>query len=206
MPQQRQTAFKVWISDLINSPYIIQNGEWDPNYMDIQGKKVSRVNLIATVIDKHDTDSLSSATVDDGSGNITTRCFNEDAKKLKNLQVGDVVLIVGRPRENNNEKFIVTEIAKKMDPVWLKLRKLELEKQWGKREEKTPEQQQQKQENNEATSKILALIKELDSGEGADYDAVIEKSGIENAEGVIQGLLSQGEVYQNRPGRISCLD
>ena len=57
----RQVAYKVYISDILNNAYVVQQGEWEPNYVDIAGKKVSRVNIIANVVDKQDTERLSSA-------------------------------------------------------------------------------------------------------------------------------------------------
>src|SRR3989339_833914 len=126
----RQVAYKVYISDILNNTYVVQQGEWEPNYVDVAGKKVSRVNIIANVIDKQDTERLSSAVIDDGSGTISARCFNENTKILRNIVVGDTILVVGKPRMNNNEMFIVVEIARKLEnSLWLQARKKELEKE-----------------------------------------------------------------------------
>ena len=34
------------------SPYVKQEGEWDPNYLFVKDTKVSRVQLVGTVVDQ----------------------------------------------------------------------------------------------------------------------------------------------------------
>ena len=195
----RQVAYKVWISDLIKNEYIVQSGEWTPNYIQVGEKKVSRVNLIANVIDKQDTERLSSVVIDDGSGNVSARCFNESTKILKDISVGDTILLIGRPRKNDNETFIVVEIAKKLDnPMWLQARKKELEKD------------NPKSIVNDDTErgKIFNLIKTLDQGDGAPQSDVIEKSGLalDSSEKVIKELLEEGEIYQPKINRLKTIE
>ena len=76
MPEQqiqpRQTAFKVLISDLINGNYVQQEG-WQPNYFQVGDKQISRINLMAAVIDKQTSESLITITLDDGSGNMQAK-------------------------------------------------------------------------------------------------------------------------------------
>ncbi len=51
-PQKRQIACKARIADLINGQYVKEEG-WTPNYIITkQGKHISRINLIGTVISK----------------------------------------------------------------------------------------------------------------------------------------------------------
>lgn len=212
--QQRQTAYKAWISDLLKNEYIVRHGDWEPNYVNINGKQVSRVNIIAAVVDKHDTDLVSSATLDDGTGSITTRCFNENTKILKNVKIGDLVLVIGRPRENNNQRFIVTEIAKKLDnPLWVRVRKLELEGEGNipKEEILIKEEvakQTVKEESDDPRKVVIRLIKEIDDGNGASVDDIIKKleSNEEDTKKIIRGLLEQGEIYENRPNRLKTIE
>lgn len=200
----RQVAYKVRISDLLNNKYEVQEGEWQPNYIAIGGKKVSRVNIIANVIDKQDTERLSSASIDDGSGNISARCFNENTKILRDIVVGDTILILGKPRMNNNEVFIVAEIVKKLDnPLWLQARKKELEK-----EGREIREIKKNDEDNASTGKIINLIRNLDKGEGASQTEVIENCGLslEESEKIIKKLISEGEIYQPKINRLKTIE
>lgn len=203
----RQVAYKVCISDILNNAYVVQQGEWEPNYVDIAGKKVSRVNIIANVIDKQDTERLSSAVVDDGSGTISARCFNENTRILRNIAVGDTILLIGKPRKNNNESFIVAEIAKRLDsPLWLQVRKKELGKEGKSPAVKLPNARID--ETNTARGKILELIRTLDKGDGALQIEVVQNSGLdtETAEKNIKALLEEGEIYQPKINHLKTIE
>ena len=125
MPEskERQIAYKVKINDLFKGNYVIQGG-WDPNYIELNDLKISRVNIIAAVVDKKVTDNLATISIDDGTATIVGKSFNEEVKKINDINVGDVVLLIGRPRKYNEELFISIEIIKTVDPTWAKVRKL----------------------------------------------------------------------------------
>ena len=199
MPEQqiqpRQTAHKVCIKDLFNGVYVQQEG-WLPNYIQVLDKQVSRINLIATVIDKQTFDSLITISLDDGTGVIQAKTFNEDTKKLQNINIGDFILLIGRPRRYNEQLFLTIEIIKKIPPVWGKVRKLELEK--------VNKQDDSGQENDR--QKLFSIIKKLDTGQGADISEVLKMLNPEKGEAVINNLLKLGEIYENRPGYIKTID
>src|SRR3989338_7071107 len=123
--RKRQVAYKVRIKDLADGRYVKEEGEWTPNYVLVGETQVSRVNLIATVVSaSKDSNSL---IIDDGSGKISLRAFN-DNKILGNIDIGDIVLVIARPREFSQEKYLVPEIIKKIENhKWLRVRKLELD-------------------------------------------------------------------------------
>ena len=200
----RQIAYKVWIADLLRNKYEARQGEWEPNYIDVNGKKISRVNIIANVVEKQDTERLSSAGIDEGSGNISARCFNENTKILRNIVVGDTILVVGKPRMNNNEMFIVVEIARKLEnSLWLQARKKELEK-----EGKTLPEAENIEETDSKRGKIMKLVRNFDKGDGALQEEVIEKSGlsIDDSKKVIKELLEEGAIYQPKINRLKTIE
>ncbi len=190
--RERQIAYKVRINDLFKGNYIIQEG-WDPNYIDLGNLKISRVNIIAAVLDKEVTDTFATLTLDDGTANITVKSFNEDIKKVENINIGDVVLLIGRPREYNEQLFISIEIIKKVNPLWAKVRKLELEKQ--------PEQKIEIKQKT-PREKIINVMNSMDNPEGVDISEVLNMANIENGEKIIDELVKEGELYENKPGRI----
>ena len=131
--QKRQTAYKIWIKNLVNGSYQKETGEFGLGYILVNDMKCGRVNLIATVIHKYQNDvgNYYNLTLDDGSSSIKVKTWNEDIKLLQFIEIGDQVLIIGKPKENNGEIFISPEIVKKMNPTWIQVRKIELEKLWG---------------------------------------------------------------------------
>ena len=198
--QKRQVAYKVRIKDILDGDYIKEEG-WMPNYIRlIDGTKVSRVNIIGTIVLKTDEQNYRSILIDDGSGKLPVRSF-EKYEVFDGVGIGDVVLIIGRPREFG-EKYIVPEVIKKIeDPAWIEVRKAELKKpEVGVSEEKV---------NGVAVSpadKIFSLIKEADKGAGVDVEDIIKKSNISEAEKIIRTLLEEGEIFELKPGIVKILE
>ena len=115
MIQPRQPAHKIWINDLLNSSYLPGEGEFEPHFFIVHGKKISRVNLIATVINKYESDAYSYLDLDDGSGTLRAKFWAEDIKFVKKVNLGNLILVVGKCRKFNNEiitiKMIMSGIA-----------------------------------------------------------------------------------------------
>ncbi len=198
---KRQIAYKVRIKDIINGEYVKEEG-WQPNYIKTSFGKISRVNILATVVAKNDNGSF---IIDDGSNKINARTF--DNKKLNGFDVGDIVSIIGRPREWNSQRYIMYEIVKKInDKRWIKVRTLELDRldKSEVEEERIIEADEKITEN--PYEKILNLIKDTDLGDGASYEEVLVRSGIKEAEEILKSLLEQGEVFEIRPGKLKILE
>lgn len=219
--QKRQTAYKVWISDLVNNPFIKQEGEWEPNFVEIKNKKVSRVNIIATIVSSTESKGYLSLTIDDGSGySIMLKTWKEDTKLLEGFKPGDIINVVGRIREYNDQKYITPEIIKKLDnPNWELLRKSELLKEYGKPSKKEPratpeekpvETKEEKTKEEVVTEdiveetppsetnrqKIFSIIEK--AVEGIDLNELIEQSNLKEEEinPIIEDLLKEGEIFK----------
>jgi RPA family protein len=121
----RQPAMKVTIGTLLFCNYIEQN-DADPNYLELSsGERLYRLNLMAVILDKENVGAITNLLADDGTGKIVLRSFEEN-KNIESLSVGDSVLVIGKLRKYNQEKYVSPEIIKKINPEWLKLRSLEL--------------------------------------------------------------------------------
>lgn len=70
---------------------------------------------------------------------------------------------------------------------------------------KSSEEKKPDDENKPKPEIIREIIKNLDSGDGADIDEVVSKSEIDDTEKIIDNLLRDGEIYEIRPGRIKLL-
>jgi len=216
-PQKRQIAYKARISDILKGRYIKEEG-WRPNYiLTEEGLRLSRVNIIATIVNIQRDSPNNSVVADDGTGTILLRSF-EDFLDLKGIGVGDIVNIIGRPREFGEEKYLLPEIIKRIEKSgWVELRNLELSKmeetvipekgvEDTKKEEVKAEGDGSEPEKPNSFQRIYSLIKELDSGEGADTGEVSRKSGLGNAEELIGELLKEGEIFEIKRGRLKILE
>lgn len=209
--KQRQIAYKVRISRILKGEYVREEG-WLPNYIIIEENRVSRINIMGVVIAKTDNKENGEILVDDKTGKISVRAFNNPLI-FNNIKIGDFVLLIGRPREYNNEKYVVPEIIKKIQKSWFELRLIELNKLKNQTLIQTGKIKDEKQIKEELildqiikskinSEDILGLIKRWDKGGGADYEKLVEKLGDEK---IIKTLLEEGEIFEITPGKLKAL-
>jgi RPA family protein len=110
----------------LNIGSYVEEDEQTPNYFLAQdGRKIYRLNVVGIIIDKQKQGSITNFLLDDNTGKIIMRCF-EESRFINELNVGEVVLVVGKVRKYVQERYLSPEIIKIVDPLWLKVRSLEL--------------------------------------------------------------------------------
>ena len=205
--KKRQIAYKIWISNILNDKFVKQEG-WDPNFIEVNGYKVARVNIIANVIGKYQADNYSSIVLDDGSSAIRVKAWGDDIKKLESVNIGDIILIIARPKEFNNERYLIPEVVKKIkDPNWELLRKIELLKEFGKLEINEIKHEEENPIILGAKQKILSIIEKHDKGEGVKMEDLVYISSMNEDDVLktIKELLQWGEVYENKPNHVKVI-
>ena len=206
--QKRQVAHKVGICDVLKGDFI--KDELSAGYIKLNDSMVSRVNVIAVIVDKSEAAGNSSVIIDDGTGRILLKSF-DGASLFSGLDVGDVVLTVGRIREFNSERYIVPELLKKTgNTLWMAARKLELEKRGylmeADKDANAADRNIDVSIDLPASDEIYSLIKDLDNGEGVSFDEIIGKFKGSEAENAINKLLENGNIFEIRPGRLKVLE
>jgi RPA family protein len=131
---KREPAIKVRIKDIVEGKFIPGEKEsMKPSYLITPlGRKISRVNVLATITDKflNEDESYISFTLDDGTASIKAKAFKDVVSLVKNLEVGDIGIFIGKIREWNEEVYLNIEVARKIeDPNYETYRKLELIKE-----------------------------------------------------------------------------
>jgi len=194
---KRQTAVIVDIGTIISGTYV-QN-EKDVNHILVGTRKIGRVNIMASVTMVEGAE----ANIDDGTGSILLRSFDG----ALTCSVGDIVNVIGRPREFNGEKYVIPEIVKHVsNSEWLVLRKNELANA-PKVEVVVPGKVEVPQEsvaNVSQYDKVTASIRKHDAGEGADIGEVLVEADV--GEDAVRSLLEQGEIFEVKPGRLKVLE
>ena len=90
----RPPAIKICINDCLNFEYIQEN-ESEPNYLLNSNKeKIYRINVLGIVLSIEKIGSIINILLEDGTGNIVLRSF-EESKKISNLEPGDIIQIMG---------------------------------------------------------------------------------------------------------------
>lgn len=200
---QRQVAYKVGISDILNG--ILVKDEFSTGYIKLNNINISRVNIIATLVFKSEKMPYSSAIIDDATGKILLRSF--DVNTFSKISMGDAVLVIGKIREFNNEKYILPEILKKLnDAGWAHARKLELSKSVVSNNNKIDTGRAVDGAALNIVENIYLLIKKLDDGNGVPIDDVIKNSDNGNVEIIINKLLESGDIFEIKPGKLKVLE
>ena len=226
MPEvrKREIAYKLRIGDILKGTPIIETITPNPTnetqgtiqetaqqqapkerlkFVELGDKKILRVNIVANVIDKfaNEQNTYASITIDDASGQIRVKVFGEDVAKFQDLSQGDTLLIIGLIRTYTQELYILPEITKKLDPRYLLVRKLELEKNISKQPE-APGQV------TEIRDKIVNIIKSGEDQGGIDTEKLIielKDTSPDTINQEIKKLLEDGIIYEPRPGRVRYL-
>lgn len=197
---KRNIAYKLRIGSISTGKPIFEAEKLKS--LDIDGKQIVRVNIIANVIDKFIQEGekkFGSLTIDDASGQIKLKAFGDDVDKFAQFNQGDTILAIGLLRHWNNEIYLTPEILKKKDPSFLLVRKLEIESEMPK--------SLNKENLLVLKDKIINLVKEAEKTGGIDVEKIIldlhEPPEIINQE--IKKLLEDGMAYEPRPGKLRYL-
>lgn len=182
MPESRErlTARKVRIDDIKTGQYYEQEG-FDPNYLlTPYGLSVSRSRVLGTVVDTfvNDDESYGAVTIDDGSGTIRGKFF-QDLEMMEDLEEGDVVELIGKVKEYDGERYVNPELVVHRSPTYELVRALELaavQEEW---------------------EEYVELAEELQADDAADDHILQELQGKglseRDAEAVLQSVEEGGE-------------
>lgn len=203
--RKREIAYKLRIGEILKGkPELTTVGERERlSFIELGDKKILRVNVIANVIDKFISEGekrFASLTLDDATGQINIKTFGEDVKKFENISQGQTLTIIGLLRIFNNEIYILPETIKLVDPRYLLVRKLEIEKA-------SPKQQASKEQIVAVKDQLIDRIKKEEANEGIDTEKLVLEldASPELINQEIKRLLEDGVIYEPRPGRVRYL-
>jgi RPA family protein len=197
--RKRNVAYKLRIGDILKGKPIMEEAKF--LYLDLNSKRIVRVNVLANCIDKYVQDGekkYATLTVDDASGQLQLKAFGDDISILTEVTQGDTLQIIGNVREWNGDLYVIPEIIKKVDPRWLLVRKLEIQE--AKKDIPVDK-------NSPLKDMIMQKIKDAEADGGIDTETI--KMNVEanpdlvNAE--VKKLLEEGLIYEPRPGRLRYL-
>ena len=211
MPEEQQfkrhIAYKLRIGDILIGKPVVDEERF--SFLEFGDKKIVRINILGNIVDRYESAGRDEGrkyvflTLDDGSGQIRLKIFGDDYEKFKDVVQGQTVVVIGVLRHWNNETYISPEIIREMDPRYLLVRKLEIEK-----DKAINAKPVEKAQIVAIKDKILELIKNSEENNGIEVDEITQKfhetpQTIINQE--IQKLLEEGIVFEPRPRKIRWL-
>ncbi|RLI62553.1 MAG: hypothetical protein DRO93_00860 [Candidatus Thorarchaeota archaeon] len=121
--RKRMTAIRCEVADIVNGSYDNEDG---PRVLSPYGVEMRRVVLVGFVVDQYVSEGFASITIDDSTGTIRAKGWGSDASALSSIQLGSLVLMIGKVREYEGERYIVPEIIRAVtNSNYLILHKLE---------------------------------------------------------------------------------
>ena len=198
---RRETAIICSINDLLRGSFVRTEG-WAPSYFATEVGNVSRVNLIGVSIERTPEGIL----IDDGSGRILLRSFDAP---LPEVEMGSLIMVIGRPRVFNEQKYVVPELIKKVAPTWAEYRKIQLDNMPRQKQESPAEKRvaiKNDVPSQNPFQKIFDFIRDLDLGDGAELDDVVKRCGLSNGEELVRKLIVEGEIFEIKPGKLKILE
>lgn len=191
------------------------------------GVPAYRFNLIGTIVMGPEiTDTCVTIAIDDGTGSLLVRSFDRP-ELLEDMKVGQVITIIGRPRQHTDGISIAPEVTKQTTTDWLAVRCKEIELQEKNIPASKPkiasqplnanspraslsqpvvEEEIMFEESNTPERIITQLIRKHDTGDGADAADVLSESGIANGMSIIEKMLKNGDIFAVSQGRYKVLD
>ena len=203
---QRATAYKLHIKDILSSEFVAKEGE--PSYILINGKQVSRVRVMGTIVNKFTNDEKKSGgiVVDDGTDVITARGWENEFHLIDKSVIGQLVDVIGKVRKYNDDVYLTPEVVKIVKPDWLVVRQLELKKDKVILEpEVTVKNPKPKEVDAGLKEKVLEQIKNKGT-DGATMDELVTLAGdrtkcIE----ALKALIEDDMIFEPRAGRYKLL-
>lgn len=194
----RQTAVPCTLAELQSGQWV-QNPGLEPSGIQTGRGMISRASILGVIIDKTNDNII----VEDGTTNLNVRTF-EQRQILAN--VGDLVLVIGRPREYNGERYIALEICKRLkNPAWVEYRRKELSRLHVELKQPSPAATPKPvQHSKNPFELIIEQIRALDKGQGADIEEIL--AAIPESQKFVQTLIEEGEVFEIKPGRLKVLE
>lgn len=202
---KRQTAYKLRIGDILKGKPIIENIEEQQRFklLELGNKQIVRVNVVANIIDKYESEGEKkylSLMIDDASGQIRLKSFGDDTAKFSKIVQGNTVVVIGVLRFYNNEIYISPELIKIIDPKYLLVRKLELDKEKPKITDR--------KEILVIKDQIIEMLKKAEEAGGLDTDSLFHTLTEVSPDIIsqeIQKMLEEGLAYEPRPGKLRFL-
>ncbi len=117
---------------------------------------------------------------------------------MKRFKIGDEVEVLGRPRQSDDEIFILPDEVIKIEDynrsLYLRAKKI---KRYAKKNLELPTDEQISKAHDKAQMELVwSIITETE--EGAELEEIISKSKLDRAvvESVIQELIKKGDIYE----------
>jgi len=167
-------------------------------------EKVYKIRVNGTIVAKYFSEgdqekkSYANLTIDDGSDTMRVKAWEEQAESLKEFGIGDEVEVMGKPRQSEEEIYLLPDEVIKVDDfnqsLYLRAKRI---KRYAKKDFELPTEEQLIKAHDAAQMELVwSIIMEND--DGVELEEIIIKSKLDKeiVESVIQELVKKGDIYE----------
>ena len=115
--KKRAVAKRVRISDITGGIFKTDEESNRQYLITPFNEEVIRVNIVGIVLEKFisEMQNYGFIIVNDVSDSIRVKFFHDDLDFIKDIEIGDIVTVVGKVKEYNGEIYINGELCRKVD-------------------------------------------------------------------------------------------
>jgi RPA family protein len=130
--KKRAASQRLTLDEIHKGEFVSAEEDFELNYLiTADARKVYRAKIVATVVSEpyiSDDTAYGRVQLDDGFDTISGSVFRENTGLLDNIELGDMVQVIGKIREWQGEKQLTLEAIAKVHPNFLLLHRLEIMK------------------------------------------------------------------------------
>lgn len=116
---ERQNAKSVRARDISSARFYQGDREtMRPNFVVTGfGESVARAKVVGTIVEKFLSEDgrFASITIDDGTDAIRARVFSTDSRLIEDVDVGNLVVVVGKMKNYNDENYIAPDFVRRLE-------------------------------------------------------------------------------------------
>ena len=168
---RRLTSKKASLEELQNGRFIQKTGFESSYVLTTLGRKLSRVRLVALVVDRFisDDEKYGAITLDDGTETMRGKVF-VNVKMLEPFNKGDLVEVYGKIKSYNDETYVMPEILRRAEADLESLNMIELKKIYDEQKELIKKVKEVQKDTSDM-SEIKSILKDISP---IDIEGIIE--------------------------------
>lgn len=128
--KKRAASHRLTLDEIHRGQFVSAEGDFELNYLITEDcRKVYRAKVVATVVSEpyvSDDTAYGRVQLDDGFETVYGTVFREETALLDEIQLGDLVQVIGKIREWQGEKQLTLEAIHPVHPNFLLLHRLEI--------------------------------------------------------------------------------
>jgi hypothetical protein len=189
--------------DLLKKGEFRKGEGWNSNHVLVDDIPIFKVNLIGTVISKDATQRFPSCIIDDTTTHIQIRSF-EPTTLYDDIEMGTLVRVLGSVRMYADEVYLVPSCIHKIQRREVVESHRSSAQRWLKRPKSAPKVVVQEELKSEQPS-YIQILRSLDTGQGVPTGEFRRHITHKEPDKIIRDLISQGEIFEARPGILKSL-